>query len=291
VELVDGGAGDGRGVVERRELGREAGRDGEPVAGRGVLPGWLGEAGRRAALVGVHGRVGGGEQRVAGGAVARVDGDPERGAVAVGGADDRVRGAAGDPGGGLAVGVGEDQRELVAADPEGGVGAGAADRGDRRGGGAQGAVAGGVAAEVVDGLEAVEVEEDDGERAGGGEPAVDRLVELAVVEQAGERVAACAGVMLGEHEEGVERERRVLGEGGERRALAAGGAAGRLEVADRPAAGGERHRRPDGPVGPGAELQLRLEARDERVRLAVDRGHTGLHAAGGRDLGDGGDKT
>ena len=87
---------------------------------------------------------------------------------------------------------GQQHRELVAAQAEGGVGAAdlpqpAADRG-------QDAVAGRVAVGVVDGLEAVEV--DDDQRQGArvadvpGQLALQRLVERAAVAEAGQRVQA-----------------------------------------------------------------------------------------------------
>ena len=219
--------------------------------------------------------------------------------MVVGDALDRVRGAAGDPRGRVGVGTGEDERELVAADAEGRVGRAARGR-DGAGGRAQGPVARRVAAEVVDRLEAVEIEDDDRQRErrrgslGPVQVRVERVVELAVVEQPGERIAAGAGVVLGDREEVVEDQRGVLGEGGDRAPLplsARRDGDGGLQVADRLAARDQREDRIRRPIRTGPELQLRLQSWEEPRGLLLHDGSATLDARRGRDIGHRGHQT
>ena len=119
--------------------------------------------------------------------------------------------------------LGQDHRELVAADAAGDVGR-ADDVADAVGRLGQDAVAGEVADAVVDRLEVVEVEDDERQAAavalGAGDLAGERLVEVAAVVQAGERVeigelaglAKAPGVV--DRRAGAERELLELGGAG-----------------------------------------------------------------------------
>ena len=217
----------------------------------------------------------------------------------MGDALDRIGGAAGNARGRAGVGTGEDERELVAADPEGRIGCAARGR-DGAGGRAQGAVARRVAAEVVDRLEPIEIEDDDRQRQRRGRPfgpvqmRVERIMELAVVEQAGERIAACSGVVLSDLEEVVEDQRRMLGEGGNRTALALAAwrdRDGGLQVADRLPTSDQREDRIRRPVRTGPELELRLQPWKEQRGPPLHDGSTILDARRGRDIGHRGHQT
>ena len=91
----------------------------------------------------------------------------------------------------IGVDVGQDHGELVAAEPPGDVDR-PAGRADRAGDAPQRLVAGDVAARVVQGLEVVEVDDDDGDMARAArrpvELLLEPLVERAVVQDAGQRI-------------------------------------------------------------------------------------------------------
>ncbi len=121
-------------------------------------------------------------------------GERARCRLAVPGPDVHRRGeeATGDGRGGLARGAGQEEGELVATGPEGAIHRpqGGLDEPAERG---QCLVAGGVPAAIVDGLEVVEVDEDQAERdlagPGGVDLALECLLERAVVAEPGDDVA------------------------------------------------------------------------------------------------------
>ena len=188
-----------------------------------------------------------------------------------------------DPLGAPGVGVDQREQELVAADPAADVAGPQLALQDARGD-PQRLVAGGVAVGVVELLEVVDVEDDDGDLllavAGALERLVERVVQPAVVEHPGQRVLQ--GQALDARVQRLHRPAQRVERAGQRRRWRRG-AASRAEDRDVRPHGPWRRRRGARPAARSAGgRSARCRSQQQR---GADAGQQHLAAAGGERLG------